>query len=122
MFLYLYIEYCIIYIESFNRDARNLLDHSSHVVKVTSVEFVVNCLVMYGKSPWKVIVLSNVMQIIKFYYQNQCSVRETFRALRDFYPRHDRPAELPNDGYMNKQNCRIWDDTNPRDTPVPNAS
>jgi len=62
------------------------------------------------------------MQIIKFYYQNQCSVRETFRALRDFYPRHDRPAELPNDGYMNKQNCRIWDDTNPRDTPVPNAS
>jgi len=47
-------------IESFNRDARNLLDHSSHVVKVTSVKFVVNCLVMYGKSPWKIIVLSNV--------------------------------------------------------------
>ena len=36
--------------------------------------------------------LSNV-QIIKFYYQNQCSVRETFHALRDFYPRHNRPAE-----------------------------
>jgi len=33
------------------------------------------------------------VQIIKFYYQNQCSVRETFRALRDFYPRHNRPAE-----------------------------
>jgi len=32
-------------------------------------------------------------QIIKFYYQNQCSVREMFRALRDFYPRHNRPAE-----------------------------
>lgn len=30
---------------------------------------------------------------IKFYYQNQCSVRETFHALRDFYPRHNRPAE-----------------------------
>ena len=30
---------------------------------------------------------------IKFYYQNQCSVRETFRALRDFYPHHNRPAE-----------------------------
>jgi len=30
------------------------------------------------------------MQIVKFYYQNQCSVRET---LRDFYPRHNRPAE-----------------------------
>ena len=80
------------YIGSFNRDARNLLDHNSHVVKVTSVKFVVNCLVVYGKSPWKVIVLSNV-QIIKFYYQNQCSVRETFRALRDFYPSHNRPAK-----------------------------
>jgi len=33
------------------------------------------------------------VQIIKFYYQNQCSVQETFRALRDFYPRHNRPAE-----------------------------
>jgi len=33
------------------------------------------------------------VQIIKFYYQNQCSVREMFRALRDFYPRHNRPAE-----------------------------
>jgi len=45
---------------SFNRDARNLLDHSSHVVKVTSVKFVVNCLVVYSKSSWKVVVLSNV--------------------------------------------------------------
>jgi len=33
------------------------------------------------------------VQIIKFYYQNQCSVRETFRALHDFYSRHNRPAE-----------------------------
>jgi len=33
------------------------------------------------------------VQIIKFYYQNQCSVRETFRALHDFYLRHNRPAE-----------------------------
>jgi len=33
------------------------------------------------------------VRIIKFYYQNQCSVRETIRALRDFYPRHNRPAE-----------------------------
>ena len=38
-------------IGSFNRDARNLLDHGSHVVKVTSVKCVVNCLVVYGKSP-----------------------------------------------------------------------
>ena len=174
------------------------------------------------------------VQIIKFYYQNQCSVRETFCALRDFYPRHNRPAESTirhlakfestgsinnqptsvcckvcwkhrwecmgkpeavnfssfknlaflrfqldefcvgtwvcthkiqltqelkvNDhrqrrvsadwvleqlevnsnfakqiifsdeahfwmnGYVNQQNCRIWDDTNPRETPAPNAS
>jgi len=33
------------------------------------------------------------VQIIKFYYQNQYSVRETFRALRDFYPRHNCLAE-----------------------------
>jgi len=33
------------------------------------------------------------VQIIKFYYQNQCSVRETFHALRDFYPHYNCPAE-----------------------------
>jgi len=86
------LEDTIVCIGSFNRDARNLLDHSSHVVKVTSVKFIVNCLVVYGKSLWKVIVEQR-MQIIKFYYQNQCSVRETFRALHDFYPHHNRPAD-----------------------------
>jgi len=69
-----------------------LLDHSSHVVKVTSVKLVVNCLVV-----WQITMeghsVEQHMQIIKFYYQNQCSVRETFRTLRDFYPRHNRPAE-----------------------------
>ncbi|CAI6343491.1 unnamed protein product [Macrosiphum euphorbiae] len=30
------------------------------------------------------------VRTITFYYQNQCSVRETFH---DFYPRHNRPAE-----------------------------
>ena len=49
-----------LYIGSFNRDARNLLDHSSMLLKWQSVKFVVNYLVVYGKSPWKVIVLSNV--------------------------------------------------------------
>ncbi|XP_022163933.1 uncharacterized protein LOC111029282 [Myzus persicae] len=33
------------------------------------------------------------VRIVKFYYQNQCFVRVTFRALRDFYPRHNRSAE-----------------------------
>ncbi|CAI6370846.1 unnamed protein product [Macrosiphum euphorbiae] len=105
------------------------------------------------------------VRIIKFYYQNQCSVSETFRALLDFYPRILRrdlglhPYEIqltqglkvndhtqrrvfadwvlgqlavdPNfakkiifsdeahfwmNGYVNKQNCRIWDDTNPHKT------
>jgi len=36
---------------------------------MTSVKFVMNCLVVYGKSLWNII----VVQIIKFYYQNQCS-------------------------------------------------
>ncbi|CAI6371226.1 unnamed protein product [Macrosiphum euphorbiae] len=105
------------------------------------------------------------VRIIQFYYQNQCSVSETFRALLDFYPRILRrdlglhPYEIqltqglkvndhtqrrvfadwvlgqlavdPNfakkiifsdeahfwmNGYVNKQNCRIWDDTNPHKT------
>lgn len=33
------------------------------------------------------------VQIVKFYYQNQCSVRQTFRALRPVYGVHDRPTE-----------------------------
>jgi len=33
------------------------------------------------------------VQIIKFYYRNQCSVRETFHILRNFYPCHNRLAE-----------------------------
>ena len=33
------------------------------------------------------------MQIIKIYYQNNESVRKTFRALREFYNRNNRPAE-----------------------------
>ena len=86
-----YTNFLYCYTGSFNRDARNLLDHSSYVVKETSVKFVVNCLVwqitMEGHS------VEQRVQIIKFYYQNQCSVRETFRALHDFYPRHNHPAE-----------------------------
>lgn len=33
------------------------------------------------------------VRIIKFYHQNRCSVRGTIRALRDFYPTHNCPAE-----------------------------
>ncbi len=33
------------------------------------------------------------VQIIKIYYQNNESVRKTFRALREFYGRNNRPAE-----------------------------
>ena len=32
-------------------------------------------------------------QIIKIYYRNNESVRKTFRALREFYGRNNRPAE-----------------------------
>ena len=79
-------------IGSFNRDAQNLLDYSSHIVKVTSIKFVVNCLIVY-KITMEGHSAEQRVQIIKFYYQNQCSIRETFHALRDFYPRHNRPAE-----------------------------
>ncbi|CAH1101131.1 unnamed protein product [Psylliodes chrysocephalus] len=33
------------------------------------------------------------VEIVKIYYQNQCSVRQTFRALRQVYGVHDRPTE-----------------------------
>ncbi|XP_073832543.1 uncharacterized protein [Musca autumnalis] len=33
------------------------------------------------------------LQIIEFYYQNQCSVRNVFRALRPIYGLHNRPSE-----------------------------
>lgn len=33
------------------------------------------------------------VQIIKRYYQNECSVRATFRALRNFYDAKNRPVE-----------------------------
>ena len=34
------------------------------------------------------------LEIIKIYYKNNESVRETFRALREIYGRHNRPTEL----------------------------
>ena len=33
------------------------------------------------------------VEIVKIYYQSQCSVRQTFRALRRVYGVHDRPTE-----------------------------
>lgn len=33
------------------------------------------------------------VNVIRCYYQNQCSIRLTFRALRDEFPRHRRPTE-----------------------------
>ena len=33
------------------------------------------------------------LQIIEFYYQNQCSVRNVFRALRPIYGLHNRSSE-----------------------------
>ena len=34
------------------------------------------------------------LEIIKIYYKNNESIRETFRALREIYGRHNRPTEL----------------------------
>ena len=33
------------------------------------------------------------VKIIQSYYQNQSSIRQTFRGLRDCFPRHRRPTE-----------------------------
>jgi len=33
------------------------------------------------------------LQIVQIYFQNSASVRNTFRALRPFYRRQDRPSE-----------------------------
>ena len=42
------------------------------------------------------------VQIIKIYYQNNESVRKTFRALREFYGRNNRPAESTSRRLVNK--------------------
>ena len=34
------------------------------------------------------------LQIVQLYYADNSSVRVTFRALRPFYARHNRPTEL----------------------------
>ena len=77
-------------IGSFNKDARNLLDHSS------CYDICQICCELFS-TVWQIIMeghsVEQRVQIIKFYYQNQCSVRETFRPLRDFYPHHNRPAK-----------------------------
>lgn len=31
--------------------------------------------------------------VVKFYYQNQCSIRVTIPAIREFYPRYNPPAK-----------------------------
>ena len=42
------------------------------------------------------------LQIIQIYYQNNQSVRKTFRALREFYGRNNRPAESTSRRLVNK--------------------
>jgi len=65
----IYIYICVhinVYIESFNRDARNLLDHSSHVVKVTVCQ--IYCELF--NSVWQITMedhsVEQCVQIIKF--------------------------------------------------------
>ena len=50
----------------FSRDARNLLGDRSQVVKVKFVKFIVNCIVVYGKSTWRVIALNNGCRLSNF--------------------------------------------------------
>lgn len=41
-------------------------------------------------------------QIVEIYFQNQSSVRQTYRALRPFYGRHNRPSEQAIRALMDK--------------------
>ncbi|MDK1801134.1 DUF4817 domain-containing protein, partial [Klebsiella pneumoniae] len=50
------------------------------------------------------------LQIVQFYFENNGSVRNTYRALRPF----SDEAHFWLNGYVNKQNCRIWGEANPQ--------
>lgn len=38
--------------------------------------------------------LEQRLQIVEFYFKNQCSIRQTYRAIRKFYAANNRPSEL----------------------------
>ncbi|KAK9874203.1 hypothetical protein WA026_002560 [Henosepilachna vigintioctopunctata] len=53
------------------------------------------------------------LQIVQVHFENNGSVRNTYRALRPFY-RIQPEAHIWLNGYVNKQNCRIWSADNPQ--------
>ena len=54
------------------------------------------------------------LQIVQLYYENSRSVKNVFRALRSSILFSDEAHFLLN-GYVNKQNCRIWDEEKPEE-------
>lgn len=43
-----------------------MLGYSSHFVKVMSIKFIVNCLLVFGKLLWEVVALNNVCKLSNF--------------------------------------------------------
>ena len=54
------------------------------------------------------------LQIVQLYYKNSRSVKNVFRALRSSILFSDE-AHFWLNGYVNKQNCRIWDEEQPEE-------
>ena len=53
------------------------------------------------------------LQIIEFYYQNSCSVKRVHRAILPIYGKFGDAAHFCLNGYVNKQNSRIWNEDKP---------
>ena len=61
--------------------------------------------------------LEQRFQIVERYFKNRSFVRETYRALCPFFYHKilfTEQAHFWLNGYVNKQNCHIWSETNPR--------
>lgn len=88
---------------SFNEDNRNSLKYNSYVDKLTSVNFIVNFLILYNKLPWKVVTLncqslfsesllhSKIDLTKKTRYRNARSV-ENITAEHDSVPENPRQS------------------------------
>ena len=57
------------------------------------------------------------LQIVQFYYENSRSVKNVFRAHSTFSSQilFCDEAHLWLNGYVNKQNCRIWNEEQPEE-------
>lgn len=52
------------------------------------------------------------VQMVKLYYENGCSIVATMPRFQQQKNHLQQRGPFLDDGYVNKQNCRIWDDAN----------